>query len=464
MRCRVTLLGRTLIPGGCRRGIARDAFAERVRHAEAVLGHGAALLGRTPVPAHRLGIVLGHAFTERIGDGEIVLGVTVTLLRGAPIPGDGSGSITRDTFALVKHIAEVRLRVGIAALGQRAEQARAAREITRSERSACFGERRTRRRRERPVVIAIRDAQHHCLIARRSVDRFPGSRAQSAPRRGILRTRLGGFGGFGGFGGRRGGPQRGRHLEQMLRITFIEAAFGTEKEMEVTRPEVCGECGGSGAAKGSGPTTCGTCGGVGEVIHRQGGLLQIRTTCPQCRGSGQVIEEPCEECKGRGAVPVEVTLKVEVPAGVESGMRIRFAGKGEPGQRGGPPGDLFIVLQVERHEIFERDGNDVLCQVEVGIAQAALGADVEVPTLTGSETLKIPAGTQHGAILRFRGEGIPRLRGGGRGDQVMQVLVRVPKKLSDRQRELLEEYAEIEGSQVRKDKGGLKGLFGKLKN
>jgi len=273
-----------------------------------------------------------------------------------------------------------------------------------------------------------------------------------------------GFGGFGGFGGRRGGPQRGRHLEQMLRITFIEAAFGTEKEMEVTRPEVCGECGGSGAAKGSGPTTCGTCGGVGEVIHRQGGLLQIRTTCPQCRGSGQVIEEPCEECKGRGAVPVEVTLKVEVPAGVESGMRIRFAGKGEPGQRGGPPGDLFIVLQVERHEIFERDGNDVLCQVEVGIAQAALGADVEVPTLTGSETLKIPAGTQHGAILRFRGEGIPRLRGGGRGDQVMQVLVRVPKKLSDRQRELLEEYAEIEGSQVRKDKGGLKGLFGKLKN
>lgn len=275
-----------------------------------------------------------------------------------------------------------------------------------------------------------------------------------------------GFGGFGGFGGeaRRGGPRRGRHLEQLLQITFIEAAFGTEKQMEVTRPEVCGECSGSGAAKGSGPTTCSTCGGMGEVIHRQGGLLQIRTTCPRCRGAGTIIEEPCPECSGRGQVPVEVTLKVEVPAGVESGMRIRFAGKGEPGSRNGPPGDLFIVLQVAAHELFERDGNDVLCQVEVGIAQATLGADVEVPTLTGSETLQIPSGTQHGKILRFRGEGIPRLRGGGRGDQVMQVLVRVPRKLSDRQRELLEEFAQIEGNQVRKDKGGIRGLFGKLKN
>ncbi len=275
-----------------------------------------------------------------------------------------------------------------------------------------------------------------------------------------------GFGGFGGFGGggRRAGPRRGRHLEQLLQITFIEAAFGTERQVAVTRPETCGECGGSGAAKGSGPTTCPTCGGMGEVIHRQGGLLQIRTTCPQCHGSGQVIGDPCTACNGRGQVPVDVTLKVEVPAGVESGMRIRFAGKGEPGSRGGPPGDLFIVLQVEPHELFERDGNDVLCQVEVGIAQAALGADVEVPTLTGSETLQIPGGTQHGAILRFRGEGIPRLRGGGRGDQVMQVLVRVPGKLSERQRELLEEFAELEGNQVRKDKGGLRGLFGKLKN
>ena len=277
-----------------------------------------------------------------------------------------------------------------------------------------------------------------------------------------------GFGGFGGFGGgrqRRAGPQRGRHVEHLLQISFEDAAFGTTQEAEVQRTEPCSECSGSGAAEGSSPVTCTTCGGVGEVIHRQGGLLQIRTTCPSCQGAGSRIEEPCPSCRGGGRQRATVTVKVEVPAGVERGMRIRFAGKGEPGSRGGPPGDLYIVLDVQPHDLFEREGNDVLCQIEIGLAQAALGAEVEVPTLVGPRTLKVPPGTQFGDVLRFRGEGVPRLRGGGKGDQVMQLLVRVPEKLTDRQRELLEEYAEIEGSQVRRDRGGaFKNLFDKLKN
>ena len=275
-----------------------------------------------------------------------------------------------------------------------------------------------------------------------------------------------GFGGFGGFGGggRRAGPRRGSHVEQVLRINFEEAAFGTDQEVTVTRGEACADCEGSGAEKGSSPSTCSTCGGMGEVIHRQGGLLQIRTACPRCRGAGTEIRHPCMTCHGSGRVPSTADVKVEVPAGVERGMRIRFAGKGEPGALGGPPGDLFIVLDVQPHELFERDGNDVLCQVEVGVAQAALGASVEVPTLQATKPLQIPSGTQHGDILRFRGEGIPRLRGGTRGDQVMQILVKVPRKLTERQRELLEEFAEIEGTQVRKDKGGFRSLIDKLKN
>jgi len=276
-----------------------------------------------------------------------------------------------------------------------------------------------------------------------------------------------GFGGFGGFGGRqrRAGPMRGRHLEQILRISFEEAAFGITRDVEVQREELCSECDGSGAAAGTGPTTCSTCGGVGEVIHRQGGLLQIRTTCPSCRGAGSRIETPCSECHGSGRQQATSSVKVEVPAGVERGMRIRFAGKGEPGMRGGPPGDLYMVLDVQPHELFERDGNDVLCQVEVGIAQAALGAEVEVPTLNGNKTLTVPPGTQFGEVLRFRGVGIPRLRGGGKGDQLMQILVQVPDGLTDRQREILEEFAEIEGSRVRRGKGGaFKSLFDKFKN
>ncbi len=276
---------------------------------------------------------------------------------------------------------------------------------------------------------------------------------------------MGGFGGFGfGGGDRRAGPRRGRHVEQVLRISFDEAAFGTSQDADVTRAIVCPGCEGSGAEKGTQPVTCTTCGGMGEVIHRQGGLLQIRTACPACRGAGSEIKHPCMDCHGSGQVQDTSTVKVDVPGGVERGMRIRFAGKGDPGQMGGPPGDLFIVLDVQPHDLFERDGNDVLCQVEVGLAQAALGADVEVPTLEGTKSLKIPAGTQHGDVRRFRGEGIPRLRGNSRGDQVMQILIRVPKRLNERQRELLEEFAEIEGNQVRKDRGGFRSIIDKLKN
>jgi len=273
-----------------------------------------------------------------------------------------------------------------------------------------------------------------------------------------------GFGGMGGFGGGRRGPRRGRHVEQILPITFEEAAFGVEKNVEVTRHVPCAECDGSGAEKGSSPATCSTCGGAGEVLHRQGGLLQIRTTCPACRGQGTIISDPCTACRGSGVEEKTSEVKVEVPAGVERGMRIRFAGQGEPGGNGGPPGDMFFVLDVQPHELFERDGTDVLCQVEVGVAQASLGAEVDVPTLRGMKPLEVPAGTQHGDILRFRGEGIPRLRGNTSGDQVMQILVRVPIKLTGRQRELMEEFAEIEGNQVRKDKGGFRGFMDRLKS
>jgi len=267
-----------------------------------------------------------------------------------------------------------------------------------------------------------------------------------------------GFGGFGGFGdlfgevfsdffGGRGGRSRGMRgsdLRYNLKISFEEAAFGVDKELEIPRLQRCGTCEGSGAAVGSSPQTCSACNGMGEVRLTQG-FFSIARPCPQCGGRGQVIRDPCGDCQGQGRVEVEHKVKVEIPAGVSEATRIRLAGEGEAGSQGGPPGDLFIVLTVEPHPIFERDEYDILCELPVSFSQAALGAEIEVPTLHGKVELKIPAGTQSHTQMRLRGKGVPLLNRQGRGDQIVLVVVETPSKLSAEQRQLLERFAEISG-------------------
>ncbi|MDI3327029.1 MAG: molecular chaperone DnaJ [Alicyclobacillaceae bacterium] len=260
------------------------------------------------------------------------------------------------------------------------------------------------------------------------------------------------FGDFGGigdlfdmfFGGgrRRAGPERGADLEYDLTVEFREAAFGTEKEIRVPRTETCDRCGGSGARPGTRPERCPTCGGTGHqetVMNTPFGRVVNRRVCPTCRGEGRYIPEPCPKCGGRGQVRVMRTVQVKVPAGVDEGNRIRLAGHGEPGSRGGPPGDLYIVVHIRPDPFFERDEYDVHCRVPITFVQAALGDEIEVPTLEGRVKLKIPPGTQTGTSFRLKGKGIPRLRGGGRGDQHVHVVVVTPTKLSDRARELLRE-------------------------
>ncbi len=267
------------------------------------------------------------------------------------------------------------------------------------------------------------------------------------------------FGFSGGGGRRRGGARQGESLRADLSLEFMEAAFGCTKELEVSRPEPCSVCSGNGLKPGTSPKNCNTCGGKGVVIQRIA-MVQMQTTCPACRGHGQIITDPCEECHGQGRTNRSRKLTVNVRAGVDDGMRLRLQGEGEPGTLGAPPGDLFVFLQVSPHPLFERHENDVLCRVEVSYPQVALGAEVEVPTLEGTDTLKIPAGAQHGDLFRFRGKGIPSVRNGSRGDQVMQVVVRTPTRLTDRQRELLTELAEIEGLQVQaRGKGKSKGAL-----
>ncbi len=265
--------------------------------------------------------------------------------------------------------------------------------------------------------------------------------------------------GRGGFGRR---SQRGADLRYDLEIGFLESALGTEKELEIDVHDICSACEGSGAKPGSGPSACPTCGGSGHVTRSQG-FFRISTTCPACKGAGQVILDPCEECRGTGRVPVKKKVHVKIPGGVDTGSRLRLREEGEPGEHGAPPGDLYVVLHVQPHNFFQREGDDLVCQVPVSFVQAALGTQVEVPTLDQPEKLIIPKGTQPYEIFRLKSKGFPRLRGFGRGDQVIQVQIKTPTHLSKQQEELLREFAALSGDEVEPHRGFF-GRFAKKEN
>jgi len=272
----------------------------------------------------------------------------------------------------------------------------------------------------------------------------------------------GGFGGFGqGFGGAgfespfddffdmlfgRGGARRsaarpGNDLEYRTTITLEEAAFGAKRHVKFSRMEMCNECSGTGAAPGSRAEVCPTCQGAGQMRVAQG-FFSVTQTCHRCRGTGRIVSKPCPRCSGTGRVRTPREVTVDIPAGVDTGMRLRVAGEGEPGENGGPRGDLHVLIEVEPHELFQREGIHIVCEYPVSFTQAALGATVRVPTLRKDADLKIPAGTQSGTIFRLRGLGMPDLRGYRQGDQLVRLIVEIPSKLTRRQRELLKEFEE----------------------
>jgi len=246
------------------------------------------------------------------------------------------------------------------------------------------------------------------------------------------------FGGGGGGGRRRNGPVQGSDLRYDMEIDFEDAVYGADKKIRLPKMETCEDCNGEG---GTGKSTCSQCGGVGQVSVAQG-FFTVRQTCPKCRGEGVSIQNPCKKCSGEGRIRVDKTLQVHIPPGVDTGSRLRISGEGEAGQRGGPHGDLYVVIHVRQHEIFQREGNDLICDVPIDFPTAAVGGVIEVPTVTGKAKMKIPAGTQNGTILRLRGKGVPSLRGGGRGDQHVRIFVEVPERLNDEQKELLEKFSE----------------------
>lgn len=277
--------------------------------------------------------------------------------------------------------------------------------------------------------------------------------------------------GFGGSRRRRRGPRRGADLRADLTISFEEAVFGADKEVEIRRPEMCSVCHGSGAKPGSKPISCTTCNGSGEVRRVQqsilGSFVNV-TTCSTCQGTGELIPEPCENCRGQKQVMEVRRLSVKVPPGVDSDTQIRLTGEGGPGQDGGPAGNLFVVIDVKPHEFFNRRGEDIYLDLHINVAQAALGDSILVPTLDGDEPLEIPAGTQPGKVFRLRGKGVPRLdRSGrgvpmGRGDQHVLIQVAVPTKLTDEQKELFQELSRTLGKEV--VPRGDRGIWDQLRN
>lgn len=246
-------------------------------------------------------------------------------------------------------------------------------------------------------------------------------------------------------------PRRGGNLQYTLNLEFEEAVFGVEKEIEFTRDEVCGRCEGSRAEPGSNIGRCSRCNGSGEIRQPTqslfGSMVQI-TTCPTCRGSGEMIDNPCTQCQGGGLERKMRKKTVEIPGGVDSGIQIRLSGEGQPGANGGPTGDLYLVIKVKPHKYFRRRDFDILLNLDINIAQAALGADVDVPTVDGPAVLSIPAGTQPGKVLRMRDKGVPHLRAKKRGDQLVIINVEIPSRLKKEQRELIEQLAESLGSEV----------------
>jgi molecular chaperone DnaJ len=269
---------------------------------------------------------------------------------------------------------------------------------------------------------------------------------------------------FGGMGGRRRSwSQRGGDLRHDLTLEFEEAVFGAEKNVTIRRHESCATCDGSGITPGHPPATCRTCGGRGQVRYQQG-FFSIARTCSACQGRGTVITDPCRACRGEGRQVRERNIPVKVPAGVEDGTRIRYANEGEAGAHGGPAGDLYIVLHVNEHEMFDREGHDLHCAVPISFAQAALGAEIEIPTLEGPVTLKVPEGTQSGTVFKIRNKGVPVLNGRGKGDMYVEAKVYTPSKLTKRQRELIQEFASTSPVENRPERSTLlskvKDIFG----
>jgi molecular chaperone DnaJ len=255
---------------------------------------------------------------------------------------------------------------------------------------------------------------------------------------------------FGDFAGRkRTRPTKGQHLRYDLEINLKDAVFGTEKKIKIPKWENCTTCSGTGAKEGTSPTVCQTCNGTGQTRLQQG-FFTIARTCGSCGGEGKVITDPCGTCHGQGKERKEKTVSLKIPAGVDTGIRLRVTGEGEAGSHGGPPGDLYVVIEVTPHPFFKRKDNDLLCEVPISFVQAALGGEVEVPTIDGSEHIRIPSGTPSGRVFHLRGKGIPKLGGFGKGDQFVNVFIDVPKKLTTRQKELLREFAEISGDDISK--------------
>ena len=261
------------------------------------------------------------------------------------------------------------------------------------------------------------------------------------------------FGGAAGNGGstRRNGPQKGDNVAASLRISFEEAAFGVEKDVTVSRIEDCAKCGGTGCKEGSSPETCPDCHGSGVIrTTRQTmfGAMQQQSACPKCGGTGQIIKDPCPTCRGKGKVRRSKTIKVKVPAGIDNGQSMRVRNEGSAGSNGGPNGDLIVTVSVDRHKLFEREGSDVLCEIPITFAQAALGAELEVPTLDGKVKYTVPEGTQTGTTFRLKGKGIPYLNNAkSRGDQYVTVTVETPKGLNSQQKDLLKKFAESLGDE-----------------
>jgi molecular chaperone DnaJ len=281
----------------------------------------------------------------------------------------------------------------------------------------------------------------------------------------IFREVFGGAGGgifesFFGGGHDPSAPQRGDDLRYDLEITLEEAALGCEKEISVTKLDKCETCDGSGAEKGSGIRTCTTCGGRGQVLMSRG-IFSIAQTCPHCKGAGRTLEKPCKSCHGDGKRQRASKIKLRIPPGVDAGSRLRSTGNGEAGFRGGPAGDLYVMLHVKAHEIFQRDGDDLLCEVPLSFIQAALGAEVEVPTLEGKAAIKIPAGTQPATTFRVKGKGVKNLQGYGHGDLHVRVQVEVPTRLNHEQKAKLQEFAALCDNDVNPIS---KGFFDKAKN
>lgn len=282
---------------------------------------------------------------------------------------------------------------------------------------------------------------------------------------GLKNTGFSGFGGFedifSSFGdifedffglGRkgRGGGSRAREgadLRYDLSVSFMDAAKGKEMELKIPRLETCSLCRGNGLEPGTKPEFCPTCGGRGQVVQTQG-FFRISTPCPRCHGQGQIITHPCPSCHGQGRQEETKTLNIKIPAGISNGSRLRFRGQGEGGLNGGPAGDLYVVVYVEEDQFFHREGDDVICAIPLSMIQAALGAEIEVPTLTNPKKLTIPKGTQNNQNLRLKGEGFPHLRGSGKGDQVIQVTVKIPTHISKKQEELLREFEELENKKT----------------